>query len=64
MRTRLPEINMSAIRVGGNFGGLIFAAGAVAILLIGIPGLRWFIGLSLALATVLAVGVIGWRRTH
>ena len=64
MRTRLPEINMSAIRVGGNLGGLVFAAGAVAILLIGVPGLRWFIGLSLALATVLAVGVIIWRRTH
>jgi hypothetical protein len=64
MRTRLPEINMSAIRVGGNLGGLIFAAGAVAILLIGVPGLRWFVGLSLALATVLAVGVIIWRRTH
>jgi hypothetical protein len=61
---RLPEINMSAIRVGGNLGGLIFAAGAVAILLIGVPGLRWFIGLSLALAVVLAVAVIAWRRVH
>ncbi|HET9196005.1 MAG TPA: hypothetical protein VFO21_24170 [Vicinamibacterales bacterium] len=64
MKSRLPEINMSAIRVGGNLGGLIFAAGAVAILLIGVPGLRWFIGLSLALATVLAAGTIAWRRTH
>ena len=64
MKSRLPEINMSAIRVGGNLGGLIFAAGAVAILLIGVPGLRWFIGLSLALATVLAAGTIVWRRTH
>ena len=64
MKGRLPEINMSAIRVGGNLGGLIFAAGAVAILLVGIPGLRWFIGLSLALASVLAVSVIAWRRTH
>jgi hypothetical protein len=64
MKGRLPEINMSAIRVGGNLGGLIFAAGAVAILLIGVPGLRWFIGLSLALAVVLAAGTIAWRRTH
>jgi len=64
MATRLPEINMSAIRVGGNLGGLVFAAGAVAILLIGVPGLRWFIGLSLGLAAVLAVAVIAWRRTH
>ena len=64
MATRLPEINMSAIRVGGNLGGLVFAAGAVAILLIGVPGLRWFVGLSLGLAAVLAVAVIAWRRTH
>jgi hypothetical protein len=64
MKARLPEINMSAIRVGGNLGGLIFAAGAVAILLIGVPGLRWFVGLSLALAVVLAVTLFAWRRTH
>ena len=64
MKRRLPEINMSAIRVGGNLGGLIFAAGAVVILLIGVPGLRWFIGLSLALAVVLAAVTIVWRRTH
>ena len=64
MKSRLPEINLSAIRVGGNLGGLIFAAGAVVILLVGIPGLRWFIGLSLLLACVLAAAVIVWRRSH
>ena len=64
MNGRLPEINMSAIGVGGNLGGLIFAAGAVAILLIGVPGLRGFVTVSLALAAVLAVAMIGWRRTH
>lgn len=64
MKGWLPEINMSSIRVGGDLGGLIFAAGAVAILLIGVPGLRWFIGLSLLLAGVLATAVIAWRRVH
>ena len=64
MKGWLPEINMSSIRVGGDLGGLIVAAGCVAILLIGVPGLRWFIGLSLALATVLAGATIAWRRTH
>lgn len=64
MKGWLPEINMSSIRIGGDLGGLIFAAGAVAILLIGVPGLRWFIGLSLLLAGVLATAVIAWRRVH
>jgi hypothetical protein len=64
MKGWLPEINMSSIRVGGDLGGLIFAAGAVAILLIGVPGLRWFIGLSLLFAGVLATAVIAWRRVH
>lgn len=64
MKGWLPDINMSSIRVGGDLGGLIFAAGAVAILLIGVPGLRWFIGLSLPLAGVLATAVIAWRRVH
>jgi hypothetical protein len=64
MKARLPEINMSAIRVGGNLGGLVFAAGAVAILLLGVPALRWFVGVSLALAIGLAAATIAWRRTH
>lgn len=64
MKSRLPDINMSSIRVGGDLGGLIFAAGAVAILLVGVPGLRWFVGLSLLLAGALAAVVIVWRRTH
>ena len=64
MKASLPEINMSSIRVGADLGGLIFAAGCVAILLVGVPGLRWFIGLSLVLAVALAAVVINWRRTH
>ena len=64
MKGWLPEINMSSIRVGGDLGGLVFAAGCVAILLIGVPGLRWFIGLSLLLAGALATAVIAWRRVH
>jgi hypothetical protein len=64
MKPRLPEINMSAIRVGGNLDGFVFAAGAVAILLLGVPALRWFVGASLALAVAVAAVTIAWRRTH
>ena len=61
---RPPEINISAIHVGGDIGGLMFAAGCIAILVIGMPGMRWFLGLSLILACALATAIIGWRRIH
>jgi hypothetical protein len=41
---RRPEINFSAIPVGGNIGGLIFMAGSMAILVSGLPAWRWFFG--------------------
>jgi hypothetical protein len=43
---RRPEINFSAIPVGGNVGGLIFMAGSMAILVSGLPAWRWFFGVA------------------
>jgi hypothetical protein len=40
---RDPEINLSAIHVGGDVAGLMFAAGSVAIVLLGLPALWWFV---------------------
>jgi len=54
-----PEITMHRIRIGGGVAGLIFAAGACLIFLIGIPALRWFLLGSMAVGAVLA-GLL-WR---
>ena len=37
-----PKINLAAIYVGGDDAGLMFAAGSVVIVLIGLPDLLWF----------------------
>jgi hypothetical protein len=55
------EINLAAIPVGGDIGGLIFAAGSVIILL-GLPQLRWFLVASMACAALFAAALIAWRR--
>lgn len=43
MRDKLsyPEINAAKLPVGGNVGGVIFAAGTVMIFFLGIPLLRY-----------------------
>jgi hypothetical protein len=48
-----PEINISHIRVGGGIAGFIFTVGCMAIFLVGIPWL-WFF---LVLALTLGIGV-------
>lgn len=63
-RERPPEINMSAIHVGGDAGGLVFAAGCIAIMVVSLPPLRWFVMVSLILGCAMAASVIVWRRAH
>jgi hypothetical protein len=57
------EINLSSIPVGGDIGGLIFAAGSVVILL-GLPQLRWFLIASIVCAAVTGSALIVWRHTR
>ena len=38
-----PQINMSNMPVGGGIAGAIFTLGSMAIFLIGIPALRYFL---------------------
>ena len=61
---RAAEINISSVRVGGDLGGLVFVAGCIAIVVVGLPPLRWFALASLAMACVYAVVMVGWRKTH
>src|SRR5690349_2457740 len=39
---RLAGINIAAVRVGGDAGGLIFVVGSLAIVMLGLPSVRWF----------------------
>jgi hypothetical protein len=55
------EINLAAIPVRGDAGGLFFALGSIGILL-GLPQLRWFLLASLACAVVAGTALIAWRR--
>jgi hypothetical protein len=55
------EINVSAIPIRGDAGGLLFAVASVAVLL-GLPQLRWFLTGSLLCAAVVAFALITWRR--
>jgi hypothetical protein len=59
---RLGGINISAVRVGGDAGGLIFVVGSVAIVMLGLPSLRWFLLASLMAAAALAAVRIAWTR--
>jgi hypothetical protein len=55
------EINLAAIPVRGDAGGLFFALGSVGILM-GLPQLRWFLLASMACAVVAGMALIAWRR--
>lgn len=53
-RARVPEINLSRIPVDGDVAGLMFAAGSVAIVIVGVPDMAWYFVTSLACAGLLA----------
>lgn len=59
-----PEINLSSIHVGGDIAGLMFAAGSVVIVLLGLPGLWWYFAAALVSSALLAWGRFVWMRDH
>jgi len=58
------EINLSAIPVAGDIGGLLFVISAIATVLLGLPDIRWFVLGSVAAGAVLAGGLFAWRSSH
>jgi hypothetical protein len=59
-----PGINFSKLEVGGDIGGLVFTAGSVAAVLIGLPSIApLYIG-SLACGVLLAVAIFKWHDCH
>jgi len=59
-----PGINFSKLEVGGDLGGLVFAAGSVAAVLIGLPWLAPMYLASVALGGVVAVILFEWHQHH
>jgi hypothetical protein len=58
----LPQINLSAIPVGGDVGGLLFTGGALITVLLGLPAMRWFAGASMLCGVLSAAMLVRHRR--
>ncbi len=52
---RHPGISMHRIPVGAGIAGVLFTVGSMAVFLIGIPALRYFLGLALVLGIGIAI---------
>jgi hypothetical protein len=61
--TPRSEINLAAIPVRGDAGGLFFAIGSVMILL-ALPQIRWFLIASAVCAVAAGYALIVWRHTR
>jgi hypothetical protein len=60
-RTRVPEINISRVPVGGDMAGLMFAAGSIVIVIVGVPDMAWYFVSSLVCAGLFAWAVFAAR---
>ncbi|MGE0445263.1 MAG: hypothetical protein AB7P99_08535 [Vicinamibacterales bacterium] len=52
-----PEINLSAIHVGGDIAGLMFAVGSVIVVFLGIPQLWWYYA-----GVMVVSALVAWLR--
>jgi len=59
-----PGINFSRLEVGGDIGGLVFAAGSVVAVLIGLPWIAPLYIASMAAGAALAVLLFEWHQRH
>ena len=60
-RTPTPQINVSKIVSGGGIAGALFAVISMAIFLIGIPILRFFLPAAIVIGAIVAL-MIHFRR--
>jgi hypothetical protein len=59
----LPQINISAIPVGGDVGGMLFACGALIVMIIGLPAMRWFAVASVLCGLLSAAALVRYHRS-
>ena len=62
--SRRPEINMSAIPVGADMGGLLFVVGSMFAVLAGLPMVRWFLVVAMVLGALVAWALLAWHASH
>jgi hypothetical protein len=62
--SRRPEINMSAIPVGADMGGLLFVLGSMFAVLAGLPMVRWFLIVAVVLGGLVAWALLAWHASH
>ena len=58
----LPQINISAVPVGGDVGGVLFVAAALLAFIIGLPVMRTFAVASLLCSLISAAVLVFWHR--
>ena len=58
----LPQINISAVPVGGDVGGLLFVGAALLTFIIGLPAMRTFAIASVLCSLISAAVLVHWRR--
>jgi hypothetical protein len=61
--SRQPEINIGAVRVGGDFGGFLFLCATVLAIVLGLPSARLFVAGSLVFAMLAAWTLVKVRRS-
>ena len=59
-----PEINISAVPVGGDIGGFFFVVASSAVALLGVPGLRIFVIGAAVAGLAVAYARVAWMRAH
>ena len=59
-----PGINFSKLEIGGDVGGLVFAAGSVTAVLIGLPWLAPMYLASVVCGAGVAVLLFEWHQHH
>jgi hypothetical protein len=61
-RFLLPQINISAVPVGADVGGLLFVGAALLTFIIGLPAMRTFAVASMLCSLISAAVLVYWRR--
>jgi hypothetical protein len=59
-----PGINFSKLEIGGDVGGLVFAAGSVLAVLIGLPWIAPMYLASIVCGAGVAVLLFEWHQHH